>query len=74
METEQGYRCRGSRYIESGQSAVPSSVLFAAGLLGNVLALLLLGQHRRRSRSPGGRPPRVSAFYVLVTALAVTDL
>ncbi|XP_053800619.1 prostaglandin D2 receptor [Vidua macroura] len=73
METE-GYRCRSSRYIESGQSAVPSSVLFAAGLLGNVLALLLLGQHRRRSRSPGGRPPRVSAFYVLVTALAVTDL
>ncbi|XP_056203576.1 prostaglandin D2 receptor isoform X1 [Falco biarmicus] len=73
METE-GYRCRSSRYIEGGQSAVPSSVLFAAGLLGNVLALLLLGQHRRRSRSPGGRPPRVSAFYVLVSGLAVTDL
>ncbi|NXQ63392.1 PD2R protein, partial [Anthoscopus minutus] len=73
METE-GYRCRSSRHIESGQSAVPSSVLFAAGLLGNVLALLLLGQHRRRSRSPGGRPPRVSAFYVLVSGLAVTDL
>uniref|UniRef100_A0A8C3RAZ6 Prostaglandin D2 receptor n=1 Tax=Cyanoderma ruficeps TaxID=181631 RepID=A0A8C3RAZ6_9PASS len=69
-----GYRCRSSRYIESGQSAVPSSVLFAAGLLGNVLALLLLGQHRRRSRSPGGRSPRVSAFYVLVSGLAVTDL
>ncbi|PKU26778.1 prostaglandin d2 receptor [Limosa lapponica baueri] len=59
------YQCRSSRYIESGQSAVPSSVLFAAGLVGNVLALLLLGQHRRRSRPPGGRPPRVSAFYVL---------
>ncbi|NWV87669.1 PE2R2 protein, partial [Machaerirhynchus nigripectus] len=73
MET-QGYRCRSSRYIDSGQSAVPSSMLFAAGLLGNVLALLLLGQHRRRSRSPGGRPPRVSAFYVLVSGLAVTDL
>ncbi|XP_010578161.1 prostaglandin D2 receptor [Haliaeetus albicilla] len=73
METE-GYRCRSSRYIESGQSAVPGSVLFAAGLVGNVLALLLLGQHRRRSRSPGGRPPRVSAFYVLVSGLAVTDL
>ncbi|XP_032045154.1 prostaglandin D2 receptor [Aythya fuligula] len=70
----EGYRCRGSRFIESGQSAVPSSVLFGAGLLGNVLALLLLGQHRRRSRSPGGRPPRVSAFYVLVSGLAVTDL
>ncbi|NWX08137.1 PE2R2 protein, partial [Caloenas nicobarica] len=73
METD-GYKCRNSRYIESGQSAVPGSVLFAAGLLGNVLALLLLGQHRRRSRSPGGRPPRVSAFYVLVSGLAVTDL
>ncbi|NXY86922.1 PE2R2 protein, partial [Alcedo cyanopectus] len=73
METKD-YRCRSSRYIESGQSAVPSSVLFAAGLLGNVLALLLLGQHRRRSRSSGGRPPRASTFYVLVTVLAITDL
>ncbi|NXP09286.1 PE2R2 protein, partial [Thinocorus orbignyianus] len=73
METER-YQCRKNPYIESGQSAVPSSVLFAAGLLGNVLALLLLGQHRRRSRSSGGRPPRVSAFYVLVGGLAVTDL
>ncbi|XP_068803652.1 prostaglandin D2 receptor-like [Struthio camelus] len=69
-----GYRCRSSRSIESGQSVVPSSVLFGAGLLGNVLALLLLGQHRRRSRLPGGRPPRASAFYVLVSGLAVTDL
>ncbi|NXC46399.1 PD2R protein, partial [Penelope pileata] len=68
------YRCRGSRFIESGQSVLPSSVLFAAGLLGNVLALMLLGQHRRRSRSPAGRPARVSAFYVLVSGLAVTDL
>ncbi|NXJ16829.1 PE2R2 protein, partial [Odontophorus gujanensis] len=69
-----GYRCRESRFISSGQSVVPSSVLFAAGLLGNVLALLLLGQHRRRSRSAAGRAPRVSAFYVLVSGLAVTDL
>ncbi|NXT59482.1 PE2R2 protein, partial [Pluvianellus socialis] len=68
------YQCHSSRYIASGQSALPSSLLFAAGLLGNLLALLLLGQHRRRSRSPGGRPPRVSAFYVLVSGLAVTDL
>ncbi|NXO03742.1 PE2R2 protein, partial [Rhinopomastus cyanomelas] len=69
-----GYRCRSSRFIESGQSAVPGSILFAAGLLGNVLALLLLGQHRWRSRLPGGRPPRVSVFYVLVSGLAITDL
>ncbi|NWW42278.1 PI2R protein, partial [Pedionomus torquatus] len=71
---EMDYRCRNSDNIESGQSALPSSLLFAAGLLGNVLALLLLGQHRRRSHSSGGRPPRVSAFYVLVGGLAVTDL
>ncbi|XP_025907279.1 prostaglandin D2 receptor-like [Nothoprocta perdicaria] len=69
-----GYQCRSSRSIESGQSAVPSAVLFGAGLVGNVLALLLLGQHRRRSRLPGGRPPRASAFYVLASGLAVTDL
>ncbi|KAM9381006.1 prostaglandin D2 receptor [Phaethornis superciliosus] len=73
MDSE-GYQCRNTRYIQSGQSALPSSLLFAAGLLGNVLALLLLGQHRRRARSSAARPPRVSAFYVLVSGLAVTDL
>ncbi|XP_044292204.1 prostaglandin D2 receptor-like [Varanus komodoensis] len=69
------YRCRGSRSLEGGQSALPSSLLFAAGLLGNALALGLLWQHHLRARlqRAGGRP-RASAFYLLVSALTATDL
>uniref|UniRef100_A0A8C4VFD6 Prostaglandin D2 receptor n=1 Tax=Gopherus evgoodei TaxID=1825980 RepID=A0A8C4VFD6_9SAUR len=65
-----GYRCRHSRAIQGGESALPGSLLFSAGLLGNLLALFLLGQQRLRR----GRPPRASAFYLLVSGLAVTDL
>ncbi|XP_065260267.1 prostaglandin D2 receptor [Emys orbicularis] len=70
MDADEDYRCRNSRAIEGGESALPSSLLFGAGLLGNLLALFLLGQQRLRR----GRPPRVSAFYLLVSGLAVTDL
>ncbi|CAM2116463.1 unnamed protein product [Caretta caretta] len=69
MEAD-GYRCRSSRALEGGESALPSSLLFGAGLLGNLLALFLLGQRRLRRR----RPPPASAFYLLVSGLAVTDL
>ncbi|TFK03062.1 sperm acrosome membrane-associated protein 3-like [Platysternon megacephalum] len=69
MDAE-GYRCRDSRAIEGGESALPGSLLFGAGLLGNLLALFLLGQQRLGR----GRPPRASAFYLLVSGLAVTDL
>uniref|UniRef100_A0A8C3SER8 Prostaglandin D2 receptor n=1 Tax=Chelydra serpentina TaxID=8475 RepID=A0A8C3SER8_CHESE len=69
MEAD-GYRCRSSRAIEGGESALPGSLLFGAGLLGNLLALCLLGQQRLRR----GRRPRASAFYLLVSGLAVTDL
>ncbi|XP_062974284.1 prostaglandin D2 receptor-like [Elgaria multicarinata webbii] len=75
------YRCRHSRSLEGGQSALPSSLLFAAGLLGNVLALGLLWHHQLRARlqrggggGGGGGRPRASAFYLLVSALAATDL
>ncbi|XP_039389416.1 prostaglandin D2 receptor [Mauremys reevesii] len=64
------YSCRDSRTIQGGESALPSSLLFGAGLLGTLLALALLGQQRLRR----GRPPRASAFYLLVSGLAVTDL
>lgn len=68
------YRCRGLRGLAGGQSALPGSLLFAAGLVGNVLALALLGQHQRRARRRGGREARASPFYLLVSALATTDL
>ncbi|XP_030626653.1 prostaglandin E receptor 2b subtype EP2 [Chanos chanos] len=51
--------------VESGGPAVPA-FMFGAGILGNVLALLLLGI-RRRNQSP-------YLFHILVTALMITDL
>uniref|UniRef100_A0A8C6X5F2 Prostaglandin D2 receptor n=1 Tax=Naja naja TaxID=35670 RepID=A0A8C6X5F2_NAJNA len=58
-----------------GQSVLPGSLLFAAGLLGNVLALGLLWQHHLKAKSQRGQGrPRASAFYLLVSTLAATDL
>ncbi|XP_066480467.1 prostaglandin D2 receptor-like [Tiliqua scincoides] len=70
MEAEAGaYRCGGSRSLEGGGSALPGALLFAAGLAGNVLALGVLRRHRRREGRRGA-----SAFYLLASALAATDL
>ncbi|XP_054827837.1 prostaglandin D2 receptor-like [Eublepharis macularius] len=66
------YRCRGRRSLEGGRSALPGSLLFAAGLLGNVLALGLLW--RQRARGGAGRGARAPAFHLLLWALAATDL
>nr|XP_006994231.2 prostaglandin D2 receptor [Peromyscus maniculatus bairdii] len=68
------YRCRASSWVEKGSSATMGGVLFGAGLLGNLLALVLLarsglGSSRHRPLRP---PP--SVFYVLVCGLTVTDL
>ncbi|XP_072842975.2 prostaglandin D2 receptor isoform X1 [Pogona vitticeps] len=80
------YRCRHQRGLEGVPSALPGSLLFAAGLLGNGLALALLWQHHLRARARrtqrggggvgtvGAGRPRASAFYLLVSALATTDL
>nr|XP_056707119.1 prostaglandin D2 receptor [Euleptes europaea] len=69
------YRCGALRHLEGGPSALPGALLFAAGLGGNVLALGLLWQHQLRARRQGGgRRARASAFYVLASALAATDL
>ncbi|GCC27385.1 hypothetical protein chiPu_0005809 [Chiloscyllium punctatum] len=45
-----------------------SAIMFVAGVLGNVLALVVLTLHKRESRS------RVSLFHILVSSLIVTDL
>ncbi|XP_015276858.1 PREDICTED: prostaglandin D2 receptor-like [Gekko japonicus] len=75
MEDRPPYRCRHHRSLASGQSALPGSLLFAAGLVGNVLQLGLLWHHQLRARlERGGRPARASPFYLLVSALAATDL
>uniref|UniRef100_A0A8C6X570 Prostaglandin D2 receptor n=1 Tax=Naja naja TaxID=35670 RepID=A0A8C6X570_NAJNA len=70
-----GYRCNRTLRLEAGQSVLPGSLLFAAGLLGNVLALGLLWQHHLKAKSQRGQGrPRASAFYLLVSTLAATDL
>ncbi|XP_025029030.1 prostaglandin D2 receptor [Python bivittatus] len=69
------YRCNQTVRLEAGQSVLPSSLLFAAGLLGNVLALGLLWQHHLKAKLQRGEGrPRASAFYLLVSALTATDL
>ncbi|KAM4014372.1 prostaglandin D2 receptor isoform 2-T2 [Anomaloglossus baeobatrachus] len=62
------YRCSDSRAIQEDYSVIPSSLLFSAGLLGNIIAIFILWQHKLRSRK------KTSIFYILVTGLTVTNL
>uniref|UniRef100_A0ACB8G6U5 Uncharacterized protein n=1 Tax=Sphaerodactylus townsendi TaxID=933632 RepID=A0ACB8G6U5_9SAUR len=75
MNGSRAYRCGGLRWLEGAPSALPGSLLFAAGLAGNALALGLLWHHhhRRRRRGVGGGRG-VPAFQLLIGALAATDL
>ncbi|XP_002722921.1 prostacyclin receptor [Oryctolagus cuniculus] len=57
--------CRNLTYVRGSVGPATSTLMFVAGVVGNGLALGILGA-RRRSRP--------SAFAVLVTGLAVTDL
>lgn len=70
----ESYRCQTSTWVERGYSATMSAVLFSAGLLGNLLALVLLARSGLGScrSGPLHKPP--SVFYVLVCGLTITDL
>ena len=57
--------CRNLTYVRDSVGPATSTLMFVAGVVGNGLALGILGA-RRQSRP--------SAFAVLVTGLAVTDL
>uniref|UniRef100_A0A8C5PDQ3 Thromboxane A2 receptor n=1 Tax=Leptobrachium leishanense TaxID=445787 RepID=A0A8C5PDQ3_9ANUR len=63
------YPCTKSRFIMSSHSVVPSCILFGAGLLGNLIALFILWQHKLH-----GKSRKTSVFYILVTGLTVTNL
>ncbi|XP_012508827.1 PREDICTED: prostacyclin receptor [Propithecus coquereli] len=58
--------CRNLTYVRGSVGPATSTLMFVAGVAGNGLALGILGARRRRSRP--------SAFAVLVTGLAATDL
>ncbi|ELW71145.1 prostacyclin receptor isoform X1 [Tupaia chinensis] len=57
--------CRNLTYVRGSVGPATSTLMFVAGVVGNGLALGILGARR---------PARASAFAVLVTGLAVTDL
>ncbi|CAK6437240.1 unnamed protein product [Pipistrellus nathusii] len=59
--------CRNLTYVRDSVGPATSALMFVAGVAGNALALGILGA-RRRARA------RPSAFAVLVTGLAATDL
>ncbi|XP_040081795.1 prostaglandin E2 receptor EP2 subtype [Oryx dammah] len=62
-------------WLPSGESPAISSVMFTAGVLGNLIALaLLVRRWRGDSGRSAGRGNSISLFHVLVTELVLTDL
>ncbi|KAM9840774.1 prostaglandin E receptor 2b subtype EP2 [Aulostomus maculatus] len=57
--------CHDSEVVESG-GPIPSALMFSAGVVGDIVALVLLEARRRRRGS--------SLYHILVTALLMTDL
>ncbi|TKS66270.1 Prostaglandin E2 receptor EP2 subtype [Collichthys lucidus] len=66
-------RCHTDLHISPGTSPVTSAIMFAAGVVGNVAALLILEVRRCRDARTGDRRCR-SLFHILITSLVVTDL
>ncbi|XP_060888727.1 prostaglandin E receptor 2a (subtype EP2) [Labrus mixtus] len=65
--------CHTKQYIDPDQNRLISAVMFAAGILGNVAALVILEIRRRRDVRTGNKR-RQSFFHVLIASLVVTDL
>ncbi|XP_075469903.1 prostaglandin D2 receptor-like [Ascaphus truei] len=63
------YPCTTSQVIQGNHSVVPSTLLFSAGLLGNLVALFILLQHKLHVKSK-----KTSVFYILVTGLTLINL
>ncbi|KAI7804655.1 prostaglandin E receptor 2a subtype EP2 [Triplophysa rosa] len=62
--------CNNTTNLEPNGGPAISAMMFAAGLLGNLVALVLLECRRRKERNCH----RQSLFHLLVTTLVVTDL
>ncbi|XP_063804474.1 prostaglandin E2 receptor EP2 subtype-like [Pseudophryne corroboree] len=60
--------CNSTKYLNPDQSPAISAVMFSAGVLGNLIALVLLERRRRECRG------KISLFFILVTGLVITDL
>ncbi|KAG8517752.1 Prostaglandin E2 receptor EP2 subtype [Galemys pyrenaicus] len=71
----QATNCSYQLVLEPGESPAISSVMFSAGVLGNLIALALLARRwRGDSGHSSGRWNPISLFLVLVTELVFTDL
>lgn len=60
--------CNNSHFVNEDGNLATSIFMFLWGVVGNLLALFILGVHQKEHRS------RASVFCILVTALALTDL
>lgn len=65
--------CHSRRDIDGAKSPVISAIMFATGIFGNVLALVILETRRCREKRTGNMRQR-SLFHILITSLVVTDL
>lgn len=65
--------CRNRTDIDSPVTPRTSAFMFAAGIFGNVAALVILEIRRRRHTRTGGTWRR-ALFHVLITVLVITDL
>lgn len=67
--------CESRQYLLSDESPAISSVMFSAGVLGNLIALALLARRWRGDTGcSAGSRTSISLFHVLVTELVLTDL
>ncbi|XP_069807381.1 prostaglandin D2 receptor-like [Dendropsophus ebraccatus] len=63
------YPCSSSRSILGNYNGLPSSVLFAIGFLGNIIALAILWKNKLSIQKK-----KKSVFYLLVTGLTIVNL
>ncbi|CAH2328985.1 prostaglandin E2 receptor EP2 subtype, partial [Pelobates cultripes] len=66
--SQEGKRGNLSTYLPTGESPAISAAMFAAGVLGNLIALVLLASRKKGVRG------KCSLFLILVTGLVITDL
>ncbi|XP_063296412.1 prostaglandin E2 receptor EP2 subtype-like [Pelobates fuscus] len=60
--------CQNSTYLPTGETPAIGAAMFAAGVLGNLIALVLLASRKKGVRG------KCSLFLILVTGLVITDL
>ncbi|XP_073434024.1 prostaglandin E2 receptor EP2 subtype isoform X2 [Dendrobates tinctorius] len=61
-------KCSSTTHLGPNESPAISAIMFSAGVLGNLTALVLLERRRRGNRG------KISLFFILVTGLVITDL